>query len=289
MIVTFDRSPTSCAVRCACSHSSVVILSGQMTARTSSSRISAAVPGSVASPASLARSRYSREVHVEALRTLGDLERGEAVHVDVGRDLLHRPGDVEVVVAVEVGVDPALEADLGRAALDRLDHAALHLGEVEQVRVAAQVQRQRTLRERAEPALERADVRVVDVAVADERDVVADDVAPELVGDGGDLADLRTACAEQRDDLGLVDGLAGAHAVEHLGDPPTRCRASTATSVGPSSTPVDADEDRRRDVATARPRVVAREALEVRRVAHRGAHVGVQPLVLGRARTPGTR
>ena len=106
----------------------------------------------------------------------------------VGRDLLHRPGDVEVVVAVEVGVDAALQAHLGRAALDRLDHAPLDLVEVEQVRVAAQVQRQRALRERAEPALERADVRVVDVAVADERDVVADDLAPQLVGDLGDPA-----------------------------------------------------------------------------------------------------
>ena len=37
------------------------------------------------------------------------------------RDLLHGPGDVEVVVAVEVGVDAALQADLGRAAVDRLD------------------------------------------------------------------------------------------------------------------------------------------------------------------------
>ena len=45
--------PIEWAVRCASSHSSVVTLSGQMTARTSSSRISAAVPGRVASPASL--------------------------------------------------------------------------------------------------------------------------------------------------------------------------------------------------------------------------------------------
>ena len=45
------------AVRCASSHSSVVILSGQMTARTSSSRISAAVPGRLRSPASIRRRR----------------------------------------------------------------------------------------------------------------------------------------------------------------------------------------------------------------------------------------
>ena len=59
MMVMLERRPTLWAVRCASSHSSVLILSGQMTARTSSSRISAAVPGSVLSPASFRRVRYS--------------------------------------------------------------------------------------------------------------------------------------------------------------------------------------------------------------------------------------
>ena len=136
--------------------------------------------------------------HVEAARAFGHLERGEPVHVDRGRDRLHRARDVDVVVAVEVGMDTALQADLGRAALDRLDDAALHLLHLDEVRLAPQVERERALRERAELALERADVRVVDVAVADERDLVADDVAAELVGDLGDLHDLRTARAEQR-------------------------------------------------------------------------------------------
>ena len=49
----------------------------------------------------------------------------------VGRDLLHRAGDVDVVVAVEVGMDAALQAHLGRAALDRLDDAPLHLLDLE--------------------------------------------------------------------------------------------------------------------------------------------------------------
>ena len=57
MIVMFERSPTECAMRCASSHSSVFTLSGHRTARTSSSRISAAVPGSVRSPASISRRR----------------------------------------------------------------------------------------------------------------------------------------------------------------------------------------------------------------------------------------
>ena len=57
----------------------------------------------------------------EALGALGDLERGEAVDVDVGRGLLHRPGDVDVVVAVEARVDAALQADLGGAEVGGLD------------------------------------------------------------------------------------------------------------------------------------------------------------------------
>ena len=49
------------------------------------------------------------------------------MHVDVGGGLLHGPGDVDVVVAVEVGVDAALQADLGGAELGGLARA---LGDV---------------------------------------------------------------------------------------------------------------------------------------------------------------
>ena len=59
MMVTFERSPTRWAVRWASSHCSVLILSGHRMARTSSSRISAAVPGRVLSPASFSGARYS--------------------------------------------------------------------------------------------------------------------------------------------------------------------------------------------------------------------------------------
>src|SRR5438067_38632 len=62
---------------------------------------------------------------VEAAGPLGDLQGGEAVHVDGGCRLLHRPAHVDVVVAVEARVDPALEAHLGGALLDGFDHPAL--------------------------------------------------------------------------------------------------------------------------------------------------------------------
>ena len=59
MIVAVVRRPSACAASITWSHWSVAILSGQMTARTSSSRISAAVPGSEPNPASCSAARKS--------------------------------------------------------------------------------------------------------------------------------------------------------------------------------------------------------------------------------------
>ena len=62
MIVAVVRKPSPCAAAITESHWSVTILSGQMTARTSSSRISAAVPGSEPNPASCSSARKSGTV-----------------------------------------------------------------------------------------------------------------------------------------------------------------------------------------------------------------------------------
>ena len=156
------------------------------------------------------------ERHAEAAGALGDLERGEPVQVDGGRGRFHRSCHRQVVLAVEVGMDAALEADLGGAALDGFDDPALDLLEVEQVRRPAEVERHRALRERAELALERADVRVVDVAGSHEGDDVADGVGAELIGDRSDTRDVGTTRAEQRDDLVDADFLACCDAVEHV-------------------------------------------------------------------------
>ena len=60
------------------------------------------------------------EPEPEGRRPLPDLERRERVHVDLRDFRLDRAHDARVVVAGERGMDPALEADLGRAALPRL-------------------------------------------------------------------------------------------------------------------------------------------------------------------------
>ena len=94
---------------------------------------------------------------------LPDLERAEGVDVQLGHGVLDRADDRDVVVAVEAGMDPALEADLGGAALPGLDGAPDDLRVRDEVGLAAQVRRELPLREGAEAAAEVADVRVLDV------------------------------------------------------------------------------------------------------------------------------
>ena len=59
MMVDVVRSPSACAALATSIHCCVLILSGQIIARISSSSISAAVPGNVPSPASFSRTRKS--------------------------------------------------------------------------------------------------------------------------------------------------------------------------------------------------------------------------------------
>ena len=229
----------------------------------------------------------------ESLRAFGDFERGEAVHVDVGRGFLHRPAHVDVVVAVEVGMDAALQAHLGRAERGGLGDALLDVFEREEVGRAAQVQRQRALREAAEAALERADVRVVDVAVVHPRDDVADRRAAKVVGDLGDGHDLGAACAEERDELVDPGLLPEQHAVEHLAHRAARpcdtghqdLRVDVGTRV-PRGRAVTDDLDVGSLVGPAheldalgehRARVVAAEPLGVGTIHHREHHRGVEP------------
>ena len=166
------------------------------------------MPGREPRPASLSRVRYAGEGFAEAFGALGDLEGGEPVDVHAGDGGLHRAEDVEVEVAVEGGVDAALQAHLGGPAFGGLDGALGDVVEGQQVRGAAQVQRQRSLGEPAERAPEGAHVGVVDVAVDHVGDGVPDRLPAQVVGHRGDRGDLRATGAEEGDDLGLADLLA---------------------------------------------------------------------------------
>jgi len=141
----------------------------------------------------------------ERRRSLPDLEGGVSVYMQLGEHLLDRTANVEVEVAGEPGMDAALQADLGGAAVPGLFAAADDLVERDEVGRPAEVGRQLPLGERAEPAAEVADVRVVDVAGDDVGDRVAADLAAELVGSGDDGREVLAAGAEQLGDVVFVE------------------------------------------------------------------------------------
>ena len=217
--------------------------------------------------------------HARAPGSLGHLQCGEAVDVDVRRPGAHGVEHVEVVVAVEVGVDAALQAHLGRTLGLGLGDAPRDLVELQQVGGAPQVERQRALGERAEAALERAHVRVVDVAVAHERHRVAHRPAPQVVGDLGHQAYLGSPGGEQVDDLRRAHLLAEGHARQDLGH-----RAAPAGPVrrphgrvDPVGGPGPAEHVGRGHLAARAPRGIARQALGVGGVEGREAQRRMEP------------
>ena len=206
MMVAVLRRPTRCAARITSSHCCVLTLSGQMIARTSSQRISAAVPGSVRRPASRSCAEEGLQPDPERAGAVGDLERRERMHVDVRRGTPRGLHDRQVGVAGVARVDAALQAHFRRPARLRLRHALADLGEVEVVAGAAQRARAAALGERAEPAGIGADVRVVDVAIDDVGDGVAVDRGPQRVGRRHHAREILAVGAEQPLDLGLRPG-----------------------------------------------------------------------------------
>ena len=67
------------------------------------------------------------------------------MHVEVGEALLDRPADLDVEVAREAWMDPALEANLRSPAIPGLFSTANDLVERNEVRRATQVRRQLAL------------------------------------------------------------------------------------------------------------------------------------------------
>ena len=174
------------------------------------------MPGSDDRPSSRRRDEVVLERDAERGRALPDLERRERVHVDAGHPVADRLDHGGVVVAVEGGMDPALQADLDRAAVPRLLRAAHDLVHRHEVRLAAQVARQPPLGEGAEAAAEVTDVRVLDVPRDDVGHLVAAYLAPEPVGGGQHREPVVTARAEQRDRVVLLERHAGGSPRERL-------------------------------------------------------------------------
>src|SRR6266516_6471759 len=130
------------------------------------------------------------------------------MHVQLRDCVLDRADDGEVVVPGEGGMDPALQADLCRAALPGLLASAHDLLVRHEVRRAAEARRKLPFRECAEAAAEIADVRVLDVARNDIGDLIAANVAPELVRCGEHAVSFTAARTKEPDDLVLAELLA---------------------------------------------------------------------------------
>src|SRR5688500_15342066 len=104
-------------------------------------------------------------------------------------------------------MDAPLHTDLGRAQIPRLDRATRDLLRGQEIRLASEVEGLRTLRERAEPAPEIAEVRVIDVPVDDVGDLVADRGAPEVICDRIETFGLATFGRKEKSDLVLGEFL----------------------------------------------------------------------------------
>ena len=268
MMVEVVRRPSRCAARCTSSHWPVLILSGQMMARTSSSRISAAVPGRVPRPASFSCARNSRTDSPSVAAPCVTSERREGVDVHLGDRRLDRPADRLIGVAGVVGMDAALQADFGRAAIPRLDRAARDFLDGEIVRRAAQILVRAAFREGAELAAEIADVGVVDVAVDDVAHDVAADRAAQRVGGLRDVPVVGVARREQAHDVGVVEPFA-------------RCGTLDDACDAGIDAAGEHQRRRRRLGIARRPVIVAREAFGVAHAPHAGGDVGSQPVIGG--------
>ena len=168
------------------------------------------------------RIAQAREVVVERqAQRVGagaDLQRREGVHVHVGRRRLHRLDDGEIGVAGVAGLDAALQAHLGGAARPGFRRARRDLGHVQIVGLVAMAEIVPALGEGAELAAVGADVGVVDVAVDDVGDGVADALGAQLVGRPADGREVRPARVEQRHDVRLVQADAVGDARQHPRD-----------------------------------------------------------------------
>ena len=195
--------------------------------------------------------------------------------VQVGQRLLHRRADLQVRLAGESRVDPALEADLDGAAVPRLPRASDDLLDRHDVRLPAQVRGQLPLGEGAEAAAEVADVGVVDVPRDDVADLVAAGLAAQLVGSGQHRAEVGAARLEEGGDGVLVEldpRRAPAPARRRpVPTPPDRCRpAAGAPSREPPQPSAPLGRARRRPRAAGSP-----------------ARPADRPSARGRRRTPG--
>ena len=258
IIVEVVGRPTRCAVRMISSQVAVGSLPLVSTQRTSSSRISAAVPGTESSPASFAAVRKSRERQPGAGGAVDDLHRARtrAGGCRAAASSPRGPGRSTPCPGRSGWMPPCMQISVAPAA-----HAS-------STRSPTCCHRQRVgvgvgapLGERAEPAAGVADVGEVDVPVHDVGDVVAVDVGADGVGQRAQGLEVGAVGAQQRQVLGV--GQPGRVAAR-------RAAARRSTSRSPAASAVECPS--RADVgALAQLRPVAVDGVEVAAPVRRSA------------------
>ena len=194
------------------------------------------------------------------------------MQVQLRRGLPGQPQPALVVLELPVRVDARLDAQLGRAELDRVADPRDEL--LALVRVG--VGRAATLAEAAERAADDADVRHVEVAVDDERDGVAGELGTQLVGRLAHVLDhLGARLGEERRQLPGGQRPAGARA----GDRVRPQRALGAVGAAGAAARDEAPEARLDDVehALGQPFPVDEARVDAQPLGQRDA-VGGEPL-----------
>ena len=242
--------PSPCAVVTTSSHVSAGSLPRVRTHRTSSSRISAAVPGIEPSPRARHSCRNSRNEipsRVEPFRTSIGLNAWTWMS---GTRAFTASRTPEVEVAGQARVQPALDADLGRAVVPRLLRAVGHLVQRQRVGLGVDL----ALGERAEPASRVADVREVDVPVDDVGHLVADGVPPQVVGDRAERLEGVALGLEQRQRASSRRGRRGGRPRPRGAPVGSRRRGARARRAAATPTPGSPPGSRRRRTRRARRR-----------------------------------
>ena len=124
------------------------------------------------------------------------------MHMHRRHPRLHGADQIGITGHREFRVDPALHADLGRAGDVRFPRPIGDVLRRQRKRVGVAL----ALSEGTEPAAGVADVGEVDVAVHHEGDVVADDIAPQRIGQRGNRFQGRAVSGGQRKIFGVAAG-----------------------------------------------------------------------------------
>ena len=138
------------------------------------------------------------------------------MHMHFWNSVFHSTRDVDVIVAIEIGVDAALQGDLCCSHFPCLCRALRDVVECEQIRSATEVEAEWAFGKTTELALESAHVGVVDIAVVHPGDGVANSALAQVVGKFSNGVHFAPASAEQRNNLLLIGQIAGFNAIKNF-------------------------------------------------------------------------